>query len=621
MLALICAAALAASAPRTPAADTVPLPTLDLGTVTEKVADPATGRQVEARVKYSLEGSLKLRDPNDGMLLGGHVVVTRSESPVSVIAADEFERLPAGGRSFESVLNAIPQMPAPVQGALVRGDLLGSQAKALGALLEGPHKVDLGVGAQPGGWTRFEYGSRRLEVTANYDLIRQIEVLNAPATTEHNSIAGVIGMITRLDTTPTMQRFFPDPVPGSTPDPETLDLLKNVGAGVLRGPEGTLYGVGYLPTLTASYPLTSNVSGRKYANDALGAILNTVKPVPLTPELLGSVNLASVETLLDSTTVGGDDMNSLNWQINPAEFPNCTGEGFGEFPGGTLWVPDQPGYQVMSNYSPFTIRHTFGPFAVIDSSVPLAGEFRTHCMNMTQKEPGPGVRYRPYRNTDPVLKGLMDLTAGSRIRGPWDQARLWIYTNKAGIDEINKRLFPGVSEAQYLTSIKQIAALGGLEPKDYSAKELFPPKLLSGAGMADTTLGWGFGIMERSQAKELAAWLGSMSQELSKLLAGDAGNKAHAAKVFSLALNSPSQEVRASALKGLLKKPQGHETLRGQLGTMLPSLYSAQAGEVESALDVLAVYSEAPPRQALEYLAANGANGKIQSKAAALLRQ
>ncbi|MCB8932402.1 MAG: hypothetical protein H6534_03070 [Chthonomonadaceae bacterium] len=620
MLAFVCALSLAPSGPKDLGPDTVALPSRDLGTFTEKVPDPSGNGEVETRVRYRLEGTIHLSDPNDGVLIGTRSVLARAESPVSVIVADQLEAGAGAGRTFEEIARLTPGLPEPARTAAMRGDMLGDQMRGVGSLLEGPHPVTLGAGAQPGGWTRFEYGSKRLTVTGQYQINREYTVGNSGPVVD--SIRGnplTLGYVNRFDPNPVSQKFYSDPVPGTIPDIETIEVLKDVGVGALYGSDHRLLGLSYLPTRKFTYPIDLNVGGPKYGQDALGALLNTVKPAPLTAELLGSVNLSSYQTLLDATSVGGTDMNSLQWKIEPMQFPNCIGEATGSFPGGTLWIPDKPGYQTMTNWAPVQMRMTFSPFASIDPSYVLEGQFRTHCMNMEQKEPAAGVRYRPYRNNDPVLAGLMDLTAGSRIRGPWDQARLWIYTNKAGLDEINKRLFPEISAAQYLTGLQQIADLGGLEAKDYASKELFAPKLLAGAGMADSTLGWGFSVLERNQGKELASWLGSMPEELSKLLSGDSDDKAHVAKVLGQALNASSSDVRTAALKGLLKKPQGYETLKGQLGSMLPSLYSPNAGEVEAALDAIPLYSEATPREALEFLVSNGANGKIKSKAAALL--
>lgn len=616
MLAFVCAVALVLPQPHLLGPDTVALPSRDLGTYVVKVPDPSGTGEVEARVTYRLEGTLSLTDPNDGTLVGERSVLTRSGSPVEIVTSDQLQRIPDAGRTFEELARLAPGIPGGAQNALMRGDPLGDQAQSIGGLLRGPQTVTLGAGARPGGWTRFEYGSKQLSLTAHYQ-ISGTSSIGAVAPIRANAVT--LGTVNRFDPNPISQRFFADPVPGTIPDVETIEVLKGVGVGALYGTDRTLLGLNYLPKLQARYPLDLNVNGRKYANDALGALLNTVKPAPLTSELLGSVNLSSLESLLDTTTVGGTDMNSLQWKIDPSGFPNCTGQATGNFPGGTLWVPDRPGYQTMTNWAPVQIHLDFGPFATIDPSYVLAGEFRTHCMNMDQKEPAAGVRYRPYRSDDPVLQGLSELTAGSRFRGPWDQARLWIYTNKAGIDSINKRIFPEISAAQYLTSLRQVAELGGLEPKDYANKELFQPKLLAGSGMTPQTLGWGFANLERTQAKELAAWLAAMPSELAGLLSGDADDKKHAAAVLSESLSSSASSVRVAALKGLLKKPEGFGALKSQLGGFLPSLYSRDAAEVESALDALPLYSEAPSKEALAFLAANGANAKIKAKAQALL--
>jgi len=591
-----------------------------LGTITETVDDPdSPGKKVSAQVKYTIRGELIATPIGDSFGPSIHTVQVRVETRISEVRMDDvLERLPsAGGRSLEAILRTFPP-PDPKAGEAVE-NVLSDTAKALGDLI-GTRAADPNKDLRPGGWTIRDYGFDTLKVGARYLIDREVSIGQASPRTESIEVPQVEwGTLSRFRQMPISERFLPDPNPGDPFGVEQIEVLKGWGGGAITRDDGRLEGMVFLPAAKLDYPLRQSVGLAEYGRDALGGILSiTSKPI-VSPELFGSVNRQSIETLASSTTFGGDDMNSLGYNFEPNAFPNCTGIGQSYFPPGTMWVPDRPGYQVMSNYQPVEIRMNFSPFAEIDPAAYVQGEFRTHCMNMDMKEPAKGVKFFPYRNTDPVVAGLMHLTNSSRIRGPWDQARLWIYTNKAGIDAINERLMLGVSEAQYLTALKQIAQLGGLLPKDYADKRLFVPKLLAGRGMAMSTLAWGFGTLETQQPKELGAWLAGFPEGLGKLLSGDKADKGHLAALMERALDSGSSDVRQGALKALLKKPQGHEALSGNLGSMRRCLLSKDASEVEMALDALRAYGGTGPRDALTYLAASGANGKIKQKAAGLL--
>lgn len=148
---------------------------------------------------------------------------------------------------------------------------------------------------------------------------------------------------------------------------------------------------------------------------------------------------------------------------------------------GTIFVPDNPDYQNMTLFG--TIRTTFRFQPELHAS--LRPEFlmqsvtgRTLCLNMDKKEPDGTVKYWPVGSADPVVAKLAYLTANQRSVGTQDQARMWLYTDKASLAEINKRLSPKVVPGYYVRALREVDLVGGMTDKDRKNKALYATELL-----------------------------------------------------------------------------------------------------------------------------------------------
>ncbi len=259
-------------------------------------------------------------------------------------------------------------------------------------------------------------------------------------------------------------------------------------------------------------------------------------------------------------------------------------------PPGTVWIPDRTGYQSMVGTTP--MRVVFPMFASLGGGAPVVADGRTHCLTMELKEPEQGVRYFPYMSSDPVLEGLSELTNASRRRGPWDQVRTWIYTDKIGLDDANKRIAPPVTEAQYLNGLYDVFRLGGLRTSDVKNAEIFSPSLLAGAYSDGKSFAWFSLLMCESNGKAVKAWLDGSPDELRNLVIvpTDEYQTRHAPRLFNTLLNSINDDVRVEALSYLERTKGGEAALKGKIGDFSMSLYSDDAKEAALAEKVALRY-------------------------------
>lgn len=329
------------------------------------------------------------------------------------------------------------------------------------------------------------------------------------------------------------------------------------------------------------------------------------------PQLYGMVQGAAAQ---------GSNMNVLRFPGDP--------EGLGEpqcgssinFPPGTCWIPDRSGYQTMTNITP--LRYQFEP----ENGLSVDGrtlfvEMRTHCLNMNLKEPADGIRYYPYSSPDPLIGALAQIAGNSRIRGPWDQARTWQYTGKASMDEINKRMMPGVGPGQYVNNLWDIVSRGGYGESELKDKKIFDPKLLLAAGARDDAFLWFATHIANNFGPDVRGWFEKRPQELRDLMAPSAQeiDRKHVQRLFKSILSSSDADARMGAISFLNRLQSPAASLKDQVGDLRMSLYTGDAGEKAAALQVCESYQTRRPIDALRYLAAEGPTEAIRSKAAALL--
>lgn len=325
------------------------------------------------------------------------------------------------------------------------------------------------------------------------------------------------------------------------------------------------------------------------------------------------IDIPMLRSMMSGAAAQGDNMNTMRFPGDPGAMgdPRC-GSSI-SMPPGTLWYPDQPGYQAMMNTTKLSYRFDF---QVSMDGGALQSEMETHCLNMALKEPAAGVRYFPYSSPDMLVSELAKMTEASMIRGPWDQARTWIYSDKASYDEVNKRIIPNIGPSQYVNGLWDVVSRGGFTKEHLSDPKYFQPKLLAASGAREDAFRWYVNRCIQLDPGEVSSWIGGSPEELTRLFNQDK-TEGHFKRLFSALLASPNERLRKSTLQFL--DGQTSVKLKDAVGDLRRSFYMGDEGEVFMALSVSEKFQSKRPTEALRYLAAAGKNDGIKAKAAALL--
>lgn len=445
--------------------------------------------------------------------------------------------------------------------------------------------VDYGYLLKPNGWTEIEYGYDTYQIRLKYTVKESFSFKNADdVTNNYGPFQYNLGTFTVPDSNPRRSRFYPD---NSTGDDHPANLI---GGAIIQGPEDDE------PLTRLTLPIFSYrfgdqvkpVNAQDYTNRVIQnfGIKNFEDFMGRTP-----YKLPDVHRMLNGAAAQGDDMSNLFFPGSPEDIPPCQSQVM--FPQNTFWVPDRPGYQTMTNIQNHSMRFSF---LVIgnDAFEITPQKMRTLCMNFELKQPEKGVRYFPFFRNDPIARNLAALTERSAFKGPWDQARMWIYTDKTPLSEINKRMFPGVSPGRYIDGLYDVMRFGGLESKDLKDAKLFDTSLLLGAGASNKSLAWFIHNMIQNFPKQTRSFLESGSADLAKMLAPDAKDfeKKYVPQLMRLLLNQSNAEVRIGALTFLNRLQTGAEFLKGQIGDLFYSRISQDPKEIELTKMVLQKYQK-----------------------------
>ncbi|MFM9874354.1 MAG: hypothetical protein ACKVQS_12925 [Fimbriimonadaceae bacterium] len=139
---------------------------------------------------------------------------------------------------------------------------------------------------------------------------------------------------------------------------------------------------------------------------------------------------------------------------------------------------------------------------------------RVACIEMHKKEPHPGVKYNVTSKIDPTLQRLCLLTNFSRNRGSKDQARIWIYTDKATFEEINEVLNPGVTGGQYMSDMLDVEKCSSIDFERSDYKKCLTPGPLTSPFTDTETLEWYIQLLEKVDQKGLTMFLQTKGSEL-----------------------------------------------------------------------------------------------------------
>lgn len=219
---------------------------------------------------------------------------------------------------------------------------------------------------------------------------------------------------------------------------------------------------------------------------------------------------------------------------------------------------------------------------------------RWACLNIAKKEPTPASRYRMRSPQDDVLIRMGVLTEKSPIRGPHDQARVWIYTDKAPIDEVNKRMAPGVTEGRYSTLLWEAVTKAGADVSPREYHRCLEPKLLAGIPLNDEATGWLVSTLAEFKARDLARYVDGSARTLVGLAESNPEyGPGHVATLATAMMAEDNADVRKAGLKLVSAMPAGARAAfarAGGLSGVRSLLTGGNNGEVSSAVDALLLY-------------------------------
>ncbi len=219
-------------------------------------------------------------------------------------------------------------------------------------------------------------------------------------------------------------------------------------------------------------------------------------------------------------------------------------------PSGTVLVPSKGGIQSMITVDPLLL--TSAQFASLTPEVVGSKSVAVHCLEIDKNPPDPSVTFTPSRPADPVYRNLAMLTQKSAIKGPWDQARIWIYADKASLDRVNKRLALDCPPGMYVRSLWEVQVMGGLADKDLANADLFRPEFLGAVSNRKDAGPWLASVLATHHQPALLEYLGGGAKELAALLTSSNPLASdHFVRVMARLLTDRNVAVRVAMLKFL----------------------------------------------------------------------
>jgi hypothetical protein len=219
-------------------------------------------------------------------------------------------------------------------------------------------------------------------------------------------------------------------------------------------------------------------------------------------------------------------------------------------PSGTVLVPSKGGIQSMITVDPLLL--TSAEFASLTPESLATKSVAVLCLEIEKNQPDPSVTFTPSRPAEPVYRNLAMLTQKSAIKGPWDQARIWIYADKASLERVNKRLAIGCPPGMYVRSLWEVFVMGGMADKDLANADLFRPEFLGAVSNRKDAGPWLAAVLGAHHQPALLKYLGGGAKEFATLL--NSSNPLASdqfVRVMSRLLVDKSVAVRVAMLKFL----------------------------------------------------------------------
>lgn len=298
---------------------------------------------------------------------------------------------------------------------------------------------------------------------------------------------------------------------------------------------------------------------------------------------------------------------------------------------GTKLIPNDPAVQDMVVVEPVSLvcppgaTRTASLVAMAQSSEGKTVEkvVRLHCLEINKKEPSEKTTFTPAAPDDDHLNAVVEYFNKSRIRGVWDQARTWIYTDKATLEEINKRVLPPVTKAQYLNGLFDVAEAGAFDYDDEACRKLATPSLLLGTSASPDAKGWLIRLLAKQSPKQLASFMKENAALFAGSLGAEAGEAeiAHSAAVAAHLCAAAALDARQAGLTFLKDAvPAAQRERLAQAGALEGAVNLAleETGPIAAqAAETMALFSGARAKELLQLVAQVARNPEARKAAAA----
>lgn len=286
--------------------------------------------------------------------------------------------------------------------------------------------------------------------------------------------------------------------------------------------------------------------------------------------------------------INGIDMNACSFEISGNQMPEVF------LPAGTILVPNENSTQRMMLME--DMRHT-----VFAGPGSFQNKIRLACTQMEKKEPTPATKFAIAGTGDGNLKRLAKITSDSLMRGPWDQVRVWMYTDGATYDELSERLSPMVSKPTYLFELDRVL-MGGIDPQ--KRKKLINSITIDMIAQPEcgiSGLTRALPILWKKDSKKFVSSAPVLATEWAKSSHSKSGEMI--ACLTSFLGHQKMPEAKATARKILLALPntRKQEVLtKGGLDSISAGVFSKNLTEVAETVEILKQFSAEGYAQTLQ---------------------
>lgn len=253
------------------------------------------------------------------------------------------------------------------------------------------------------------------------------------------------------------------------------------------------------PTQTVpprSVPLRGGFLPIDYIPDDYAYVLNNDMKMPVT----------STQLMSTVTSVMANDMNTANLTFMPPAM-------------GELYIPAGWELQCVGGegqnlqlQEDLHIRSGWNLFASTDGIL-APKSVRVMCLEITKPEPRPDMQYRLVPPGNPLIARLSALTKAARVRGPWDQMRLWIATDAAPYEKIAKTLIPTPGPGTYVREMYRAASVGAFTADDIRYAAIMDLKLLVSKNYDPAAVRWFLAEKLKNAPDETIAWFDKATTE------------------------------------------------------------------------------------------------------------